>query len=46
MSSSTPCFAKAGDKIEFVPITIEMHKEISKAVQNDSYKLENFIVNG
>lgn len=41
VSSSNPCFAKAGDKIEFVPITLQMHKNISKAIQNGSFNIES-----
>lgn len=43
---SKPCFAKAGDKIEFVPITLEMHGKILEAVQSGSYNLENRLING
>lgn len=44
--SNLPCFAKAGDKIQFVPISIETYNTILKAVQNGSYNIESEIIDG
>lgn len=35
-----PCFAKTGDKITFKSISINEHKEIAKAVNNNEYKMQ------
>ncbi|WP_456437576.1 5-oxoprolinase subunit PxpB [Psychroserpens sp.] len=43
--SRNPCFAKAGDKVQFVPVSIEMYNDIYKAVQNGTYNLESEIIN-
>ncbi|WP_241478994.1 5-oxoprolinase subunit PxpB [Psychroserpens jangbogonensis] len=42
----SPCFAKAGDTIQFVPITIEEHNRVLKAVENGTYNLESEIIDG
>jgi len=39
-----PCFAKAGDKIQFVPITIDKHKEILNLVAYKRYKVESEVI--
>jgi len=44
-SSSLPCFAKPGDSIQFIPITIEMHENISEAVKNGTYNLKSEPIN-
>ncbi|WCO00418.1 5-oxoprolinase subunit PxpB [Psychroserpens ponticola] len=41
-----PCFAKAGDTIQFIPVSIEVHNEILKAVQNGTYSIESEVVYG
>lgn len=35
-----PCFAKTGDKITFKSISINEHKEIAKALNNNEYKMQ------
>ena len=42
--SYLPCFAKAGDKIQFVPISIEAYNSILKAVKNGSHNIESEII--
>lgn len=41
--SITPCFAKTGDTIQFIPITTEVYYGIFKAIQNGTYNLESKI---
>jgi len=36
-----PCFAEAGDKIKFVPITQAKYLQIEKEVKNNTFKLES-----
>ncbi|MDJ0644749.1 MAG: 5-oxoprolinase subunit PxpB [Flavobacteriaceae bacterium] len=40
-----PCFAKPGDKIQFVPIDIKMHSEIVDLSSYKRYKLESEVLN-
>lgn len=40
-----PCFAKAGDKIQFVPIDSAEHKNISYRVAYKRYKIESEVIN-
>lgn len=39
-----PCFAKAGDKISFMPISIEEFKSIRLMIAGGTYKLESEVV--
>lgn len=39
-----PCFATAGDKVQFVPIDYETHCEISNLVSYKRYKLESEVL--
>ena len=39
-----PCFAKAGDSIQFIPIHIEDYNRILEAVQNGSYQPESEVL--
>jgi inhibitor of KinA len=41
-----PCFAKAGDTIQFCPISMETYIKISNEVKNGTYNLESEIING
>lgn len=40
-----PCFAQAGDYIQFMSVSKDEHQAISKAVQHGNYILHNDIVN-
>ena len=40
-----PCFAKAGDKVKFIPIDIESHEEIFNLVAYKRYHLESEVLN-
>ena len=37
---SPPCFAKAGDKIQFYPITLKAHRDIKALVDDGLYLIE------
>ncbi|WP_323787676.1 5-oxoprolinase subunit PxpB [Psychroserpens sp.] len=41
--SKLPCFAKAGDTIQFVPIAIDAYNDMSEAIKNGTYNLESEI---
>ncbi|MBA6152470.1 5-oxoprolinase subunit PxpB [Gelidibacter maritimus] len=41
-----PCFAKAGDCIQFVPVDFKTHQEISSQVKNGTYKIESEVLDG
>ncbi|MBO3098212.1 5-oxoprolinase subunit PxpB [Gelidibacter pelagius] len=41
-----PCFAKAGDCIQFVPVDFKTHQEISSHVKNKTYKIESEAIDG
>lgn len=45
ISQETPCFAKAGDKIEFVPIEKSDFDNIKAQVENGHYTIESEIIN-
>jgi inhibitor of KinA len=45
LSKEKPCFAKAGDKIKFVPISINEFKKIQVEVAINFYKLRNQVIN-
>lgn len=38
-----PCFAVAGDRLKFVPVTIEEHDRIKKEVESGVYKIDSEI---
>lgn len=42
---SIPCFAKAGDKIKFFPISLEEHLHIKISVEAGVYKMESEVFN-
>lgn len=42
----TPCFATAGDRIQFIPVDIETHQDILVAVQNGTYSIESEVADG
>jgi len=44
-SKDIPCFAKAGDKIQFVPISINEYNNISVLVKEGVYQLESEVIN-
>lgn len=44
VSNEKPCFAKAGDFIKFVPISLEEYHTISEAISNGNYKLKSSLV--
>ncbi|MGB3606637.1 MAG: 5-oxoprolinase subunit PxpB [Psychroserpens sp.] len=41
-----PCFAKAGDRIQFLPISKLEYDDITFQIQNDSFKLKSEILYG
>lgn len=41
-----PCFAQAGDKIQFIPIDINAYRKIKEEIQSKTYSIENKIVDG
>ncbi len=41
VKTDPPCFAKAGDKIQFVPIDIKTHQDLTKQIQLGTYFIEN-----
>lgn len=43
VNSEKPCFAKAGDFIKFVPISIEEYREIQEAILNGNYQLKSSV---
>ncbi|WP_431135603.1 5-oxoprolinase subunit PxpB [Psychroserpens mesophilus] len=44
--NNQPCFAKAGDTIQFVPIDMKTYHEVLNAVQNGTYNLEHEVIDG
>lgn len=44
-SKKNPCFAKAGDQIQFVPVTIEEHIDIMILVESGVYQIESEVIN-
>ena len=44
MNTNPPCFAKAGDKIQFYPITKKMYDEIKMLVDAGVYQLESEVI--
>ena len=45
-SKQRPCFAKAGDEIQFVPVTIEEHIDIMILVESGVYQIESEVIDG
>jgi inhibitor of KinA len=41
-----PCFAKAGDKISFYPVTMKAYKDIKTLSEAGVYQLESEVMNG
>lgn len=44
VKSDNPCFAKAGEKIKFVPISISKYNEIQNQMSSNSYQLKSSII--
>ena len=44
MSKEIPCFAKAGDKIQFVPVSLEQHIDIMILVESGVYQIESEVI--
>ena len=40
ISKPSPCFVKSGDKIQFIPISIDDFYEIENQVKSDTYKIK------
>ena len=40
-----PCFAQAGDKVEFIPIDLKRHEEIANLVAYKRYHIESEVLN-
>jgi len=45
-SKEPPCFAKAGDKILFVPINLKTYQDISTLVEAGVYQMESEVTDG
>lgn len=45
-SKNIPCFARAGDKIQFVPIGIKEHQDISTLIKAGVYQMESEVIDG
>ena len=45
-SNKIPCFAKAGDKIQFYTISLKKHKEITALVKAELFQLESEVLHG
>jgi len=45
-SKETPCFAKAGDRIQFVPISLKEHHDISTLIKAGVYQMESEVIDG
>lgn len=46
ISKNVPCFAKSGDKIQFYPITLKEHNDITTLVNAGVYQLESEEIHG
>lgn len=44
VSKPNPCIAKAGDKIKFVPISLEEHQVITQQVLEQTYQIESEVL--
>jgi len=45
-SKDIPCFAKAGDKIQFVPISLKQYNDLSLMVKAGVYQMESEVIHG
>jgi inhibitor of KinA len=45
-NKTIPCFVKPGDKIEFYPIDLKQHQDISTLVEAGVYQLESEVIRG
>lgn len=45
-SKEAPCFAKAGDSLEFYSVSLEEYNSIKASVENGSYQIENKVLHG
>lgn len=41
-----PCFANSGDKIEFVSVNLHQYYDIKEQIANNSYHIENEVIDG
>ncbi|WP_040253897.1 5-oxoprolinase subunit PxpB [Psychroserpens mesophilus] len=41
-----PCFAQAGDKIQFIPIDINTYYNIKEDIQSEMFSIENKVIDG
>ncbi|WP_435413393.1 5-oxoprolinase subunit PxpB [Psychroserpens mesophilus] len=41
-----PCFAQAGDKIQFIPIDINTYHNIKEDIQSEMFSIENKVIDG
>lgn len=46
VSKAEPCFAKAGDSVEFRPVSLEEYNTIKALVEVGDYQIENEILHG
>ena len=42
---NNPCFAKAGDRIKFIPVSLKKYEEIKDLIKTGNYKLESEVIN-
>lgn len=45
-SKDIPCFAKAGDKIQFIPISLKQYYDLSLLVKSGVYQIESEVIHG
>lgn len=45
VSNDIPCFAKAGDKIQFVPISLDKYNDLIVLVKAGVYQIESEVIN-
>lgn len=44
IKNENPCFAKAGDKIKFIPITLDTFYQLEKEVARNKYQISNTLL--
>lgn len=44
VSKENPCFAKSGDKIKFVPVSLEEYKQVEAKIEIGFYNIENKLI--
>lgn len=44
--ANDPCFAQAGDKIQFIPIDINTYYNIKEDIQSEMFSIENKVIDG